>query len=221
MIGYLLNTLVIGVLFADFLERRFPEYFKDFLLVTSYNCIYYFSKLQIILIKVKNQFNKLIDSNESLLKLKNDINKLNFYFHDKELKENNVDYCDGYNFYIYNYVNNNYVNRAIYYNDNMIPKNEVSDIKFMLIEFNIGEKSYKIDLKTDVFNYYLIGNKFIKDFFIYYIKKHININETIDDNQKFSLKIIDQNVNNVEIEFTDKNECVLLEKNEYKILFTS
>jgi len=220
MIGYLLNNFIIGILFADFLERRFPEYFKDLLFIASYKCIYCFSKLQILLIKVKNKFNILIDSNESLLNLKNDINKLNFYFHNQELTVNNIEHCDGYNFYIYNYVTNNFVNRSIYYNDNITPKNEVSDIKFILIEFNVVDKSYKIDLKTDVFNYYLVGNKFTKEFFIYYIKKYININETIDHNQKCSIKIIDHNVNTIEIDFTDKNESILLEKNDYKIIKT-
>lgn len=214
----LFNSLMVCILFVDMVERRFPDYFKDLILKVSYNCIYYFSKLQIILIKVKKVFINLINSNETLLKLINDINKLKFYFHNEELKENNVDYCHGYNFYIYNYVNNNFVNRGIYFNDNIIPSNEVSEIKFILIEFNIGDKSYKIDLKTDVFNYYLVGNKFTKDFFIYYVKKHINVNETMDDNQKCSVKIIDHNVNTIEIQFTEKNENIILEKNDYKIL---
>lgn len=214
----LFNLLMVCILFVDMVERRFPDHFKDLILKVSYNCIYYFSKLQIILIKVKKVFINLINSNETLSKLINDINKLNFYFHNEELKENNTDYCHGYNFYIYNYVNNNFVNRGIYFNDNIIPSNEVSEIKFILIEFNIGDKSYKIDLKTDVFNYYLVGNKFTKDFFIYYVKKHINVNETMDDNQKCSIKIIDHNVNTIEIEFTEKNENIILEKNDYKIL---
>jgi hypothetical protein len=218
MIGHLLNSLIIGILFVDFLYRRFPDYFKDKFLIASYNFIYFYSKLQIIFVKVKRQFNILIDSNETLLKFKNYINKIKFYFHVQELAENNVEHCKGYKFNIYNYAKNNFVNRSIFFNDSLIPKNEVSDIKFMLIEFNIGDKSYKIDLKTDVFNYYLIGNKFTREFFIYYIKKHINENETIDNHQKCSIKIIDQNVDSIIIEFTEKNESILLEKNEYKIL---
>jgi hypothetical protein len=79
--------------------------------------------------------------------------------------------------------------------------NQLSDIKFMLIEFKIGETVYKIDLKTDKFNYYLLGNKFTKDFFIFYIETHLNKKHDTSNNN-CSLKIIDHNVNQLEIEFT-------------------
>jgi hypothetical protein len=215
MIGNLLYSLIIGILFFDFLERRFPNYFKDYSLLASYSCIYYYSKLQILFVKITKQFNSLIDSNKILLNLKNSISKINF--HEQELVENNIDYCEEYKFNIYNYPDNNFVNRAIFFNDSLIPKNEVTELKFILVEFKIGNCSYKIDLKTDTFNYYLIGNKFTREFFIYYIKKHNNITEVINDH-KCSVKIIDQNVDLVIIDFTEKNESILLEKNGYKIL---
>ena len=91
----------------------------------------------------------------------------------------------------------------------------------MLIEFKAGDNIYKIDLETDIFNYYLIGNRFTKDFFVYYVKKYINKNNTINENDKCSVKIIDHDVNNIEIEFTDKNESILLEKNGYKLNITN
>jgi hypothetical protein len=37
-------------------------------------------------------------------------------------------------------------------------------------------------------------------------------------NDNYSLKIIDHNVVAIEFEFTDKNESILLEKNDYKLL---
>jgi hypothetical protein len=225
MISRLLNSFFIGVLFVDFIERRFPlefKIYKDHLINMSctftYNCIFYYSKLQILVINIKNKLNIFIDSNPSLTKLKHEIND---YFKNNELEKNNTDNCYGYNFFIQNYPDNNLVNRQIFYKDSNNPINESSDIKFILVEFNFRDKSHKIDLKTDIFNYYLVGNKFTKDFFIYYIKKHYNINETINNDEKCSIKIIDHNVNQIELEFTDKNESILLEKNGYKLSITN
>jgi hypothetical protein len=94
----------------------------------------------------------------------------------------------------------------------------------MLTEFKVGEKTYKIDMKTDEYNYYMIGNKFTKDFFIYYINQHLLSKyeqHEIDKNERYILKIIDHDVNSMTIDFTDKNECILLEKNGYKLITTN
>jgi hypothetical protein len=83
----------------------------------------------------------------------------------------------------------------------------------------IGENKYKIDLKTDTYNFYLVGNEFKEKFFIYYLQQHLKINQLIDyTHDKLTLKILDHNVNALTIEFTDKLESIVLEKNGYKIL---
>ena len=219
MIYYLLNNLMIWVLFLDFLERRFPNYFNDLLFNVSYSGIYCYSKLQICFTQAKNKLNLFIENTPFLLKIKNDIKKINFYFHDEHFEEKTIDYCDGFDFYIYNYIVDNCVNKAIYYSKNSnIPLFNVSNIKFILVEFHFNDKEYKIDLKTDVFNYYLVGNKLTKNFFIYYIKNHYN--ENIDKNtcEKCSVKIIDHNVNNIELNLTENNdEGILIGKNGYII----
>ena len=84
------------------------------------------------------------------------------------------------------------------------------------MEFKIGDNEpYKVDLKTDKFNYYLVGNKFTKQFFIFYLKNYLEIKEIKDD--KVNLKIIDHDINTFEIDFTDKNESIVLEKNGYQL----
>jgi hypothetical protein len=64
----------------------------------------------------------------------------------------------------------------------------------------------------------VVGNSFNKQFFVYYLKQILKISEEINDDDKFSLKVIDNDVNTVELDFTDKNESILLEKNGYKLL---
>lgn len=210
----------LGLLLNDFFERKCPNEFKNFrdlilnlFVNTSYKCIYFYSKCQIFITKTKNNFNLFIKSNPALLKFKNDICK----FSNVNDTENCVDYCNGFNFYIHNHTNNNVINKQIFYKDSIEPLNKNSDITFMLIEFKAGENIHKIDLKTKTFNYYLIGNRFTKDFFVYYIKKHINKNEVFNENEKYSIKFIDHDVNKVEFDFTDKNESIILEKSGYKL----
>jgi hypothetical protein len=79
----------------------------------------------------------------------------------------------------------------------------------------IGDNKHKVELKTNDFNYYLVGNKFTKEFFTYYLREHLKNNDEIKDDDKFSIKIIDHDVNTVELDFTHQNESILLGKNGY------
>jgi hypothetical protein len=236
MISYYINNFIhfslgfgIGFILNNFIKEQYPnEYIIYKNLMTnlffnvSYNCIYFYSKCQIFLFKIKKFIYSTINSNTIIKSIIDDINQLKFYFYNLDLENYNIDYyidyCDGYDFYIHNYPVNNTVNRHICFSDNNNLINENSDIKFMLVEFKIGEKKFKIDLKTNIFNYYLVNNKFTKEFFIYYIKKHINTDETINNSDKCLLQIIDHNVNNIELEFVNKDDSILLEKSDYKII---
>lgn len=228
MVFKILNTLFLSVLFLDFLDRRFPNETKCFVINLSINCIYYFGVFQIFFFKTLNNINIMIESNETLLKFKKEIEKTILKYYNTKLDKNelnedpnedSIDNCYNYDFYIQNFTNDNkIVNKRICFIDNDGPINDPSEIKFILIEFNCGDKKFKIDLKTDKFNYYLVGNKFTKDFFIYYVKKHIDNNETFDKYEKYAIELIDHNVIKVEFEFNDENNGFILEKTDYKII---
>jgi hypothetical protein len=128
------------------------------------------------------------------------------------------DECD---FMIYSWLDDtkNCVNKKLVY-DLKEPLSfcEVSDIKFLLIELKFGENNaHKIDLKTNEYNFYMVGNSFTKQFFIYYLKQILKSTEEIKEDCKFNLKFIDHDVNTVELDFTDKNENIILEKTGYKL----
>ena len=76
MISNILNSLLIGLLFIDMLERRCPDEFKNCMINLSYNMVYIYSKAQILFIRFNTNINKFIDNNESLLKIKNNVNSL-------------------------------------------------------------------------------------------------------------------------------------------------
>jgi hypothetical protein len=135
------------------------------------------------------------------------------------ISDKSDDNCD---FMIYSWLDDtkSCVNKKLIYDlKEPLSFSEVSDIKFLLVELKIGENSsHKIVLKTDEYNFYIVGNTFTKQFFIYYLKQILKIGEEIKDDDKFNLKIIDHDVNTVELDFTDKNESILLEKSGYKLL---
>lgn len=231
----------IGLLLNDFFDRRCPDGYKIFtnqmtnlFVNVSFNCIYYYSKCQIFFINIRNNFNLFIETTPALLKLKNDINSLIKYKPEKVLmyefiKDGKItEFCDfdsvnKPDLMIFSWLDNDKkcVNKKIVYENGCTNVAEVSDIKFMLTEIKIGEsESHKIDLKTDKFNYYLVGNKFTKSFFIFYLKQYLEVDNIGSDTQ-MTLKMIDHDVNKVEIDFTDKNESILLEKNGYKLIITN
>jgi hypothetical protein len=221
MISRFLNSFLLGFLFIDCVERRFPDQFKNFAMNVSYNCIYYYSKCQIFFIKYisKNPiYLKIMKTIES--KTKSTENRLGFIF----VKDNfhyNID-IDSPDLIVVGDLSKNPVPKRIVYEQNYTDIDfEESKIKFMLIEFTIGVNSYKINLKTDTYNYYIVGNKFTKDFFIFYVNEYLLSKydqHEINKEEKYTLKIIDNDVNSIDIDFTDQNESILLEKNGYKLL---
>lgn len=224
MIYKLLNSLIIFVLFVDMLERRFPNEVKNIIINVSLNCIYHYSKFQIFLSIMNRKINKYIESNEALLKIKCELKSLMKTLNHSENKfeyvknGNKVTAKDDYDFIIYSWEaeDNKFINKKITLNEHELTIPEVSDSKFIWLEIKIDDNlSHKIDLKTDDYNYYIVGNIFNKQFFLFYLKNYLNIKAELDN--KFNLKIIDQDVNNIDLELTDKN-YILMEKNGYKLI---
>ena len=225
----------------EYLKNKFPEKYQEIIVSFSYHLIYLYSKAQILYMNLIKVVNKKIEENPNLLKLKNDLdllmnpksgipNMVDYIKNGNPVdKSNSLDKCNSLNksdndfdFMIYSWLDNtkSYINKKLIHDSNEpLSFSEVSDIKFFLVEFKIGENSsHIIDLKTNEFNFYIVGNNCNKHFFLYYLKQFLKIGEEIKDDDKFTLKIIDNNVNTVELYFTEKNESVLLEKNGYKLL---
>lgn len=229
MISTFVTGVLIGVLLADFLERRFPREFNNVITDVTLNVIYLYSKLQIYFSQINKKFNNYIESNPKLLEFKNKLDSVigpskimvTEFIKNGELL--NIIETDEktFDFGIISTFDNEkrYLNKKIIYNkDEKIERIERSDISFILVEIKIGENTtYKIDLKTDAYNFYLVGNKFTKEFFIYYLKFYLKINDSINETEKITLKIIDHDVNTFTVDFTDKNESITLEKNGYNL----
>ena len=92
---------------------------------------------------------------------------------------------------------------------------ELSDISFIALYLNYNNARYHINLKTDKYNYYLVGNVINKFFLQYYINTVLNnSNFTIDDKKSYSLELMDHEVNMI---YLDIEDSIIIEKNNYHI----
>ena len=229
MLTTLLRTGILAILLNDYLKRIYPDKYQELIVSISYNLIYLYSKAQILYMNLIRVVNKKIEENPNLLKLRNDldlllkpksgiITMLDYIKNGNSVNITSDTECD---FMIYSWLDNtkNCVNKKLVYDlKEPLSFTEVSDVKFLLIELKVGENnSHKIDLKTDEFNFYLVGNSFTKQFFIYYLKQIVKSTEEIKDDDKINLKFIDHDVNTIDLDFTDKNENIILEKTGYKL----
>lgn len=220
------RTILLSLLLIDYIERTYPKKYEDFIVTVSYNFIYVYSKAQIFYMNIVKTVNKKIAETPKLLKLKNDLDLLLNQKNDKavmiECIKNGVlsdslsmTECD---FALYSRLDDSKkcLNKKIVYDlDESIVVYEVSDIKFLLVELKNGTNTYKIDLKTDAYNFYIVGNRFTKQFFQYYLTEILKKSyESVDD---YSVHLIDHNVNSVELDFSDENNHILLEKTDYKL----
>ncbi len=226
MISHCVNSFLIGILFVDMLERRFPQQCINVLTEITFNVLYLYSKIQIQMVKLSIRFHTLIESTPILLFIQNALHDIvnpvkqrvtvTQFIKDGHINTTNDKDCD---FVLFSWFDcdTKCINTKIVYDINEpLTVSECSDIKFMLIELQIGEnKTYKIDLKTSEYNYYVVGNKFTKPFFRFYLKYHLKNYSVINDTETMTLRIIDHEVNTFTINFTDKNEYIALDKSSY------
>jgi hypothetical protein len=225
-IANLLRTIIFGALLNDYLKRTYPKKYEEFLVTVSFNAVYAFSVIQI---KIKQAQKYILNSNPRLSELLETYNKtriknfIDFVLNGKVIFSTtilipDIDHPKNSDFIIYSDGKSR--NKKLLTEVSVDEKYdyEMSDICFILVELKIGDNTYKIDLKSDNYNFYVVGNCFTKKFFVYYLTEILKPTQQFDNDNKFIIKIIDHNVNPIEFEFTDKNENIVLEKNGYKLL---
>jgi hypothetical protein len=227
----LLRTVLFAFLLNDYLKRTYPKMYEDILVKSSFNLIYAFSVVQIKLKKLQEYVCKNNPKLAAILEKYNKINidnNVDFVLEGKIIHSTNIstlndDHPQKFDFIIYSdctgeEINKKIISKPITADAKDDYKCEKSDIKFMLIELKFGDKIIKIDLKSDTYNFYVVGNCFTKQFFQYFLIEILKQPESVDN---FSIKFIDHNVDTVEVDFSDKNSSILLEKKEYKLSITN
>jgi len=193
-----------------------PNYLLNLIYSVSYNSIYYYSKLQLQFIKTRNNaltYAKTVPFLNNLLTyFKPDksiytytIINDHFSICSKHDREKNIDYKI-------------IINEILDYEEkkNIESSNiEEANYKFIMTEITINNKKIVIQFKTDKYNYLIVNNGLDSEFIRYFLKTHYS--EMIRDLEieKYTIKIIDHNVNIVEF---DETKMLYIEKNEYSIL---
>ena len=200
---YILSTIIrvmtLTLLLDDYLRRNYPQKYETFLFTVSYNAINLYSKGQIILNKAISNIKSFIHSNPKLKKIIDNIyskEKLPEIKHMLKLKK-------------------------IIINKPFTFDYELTNFSFLLIEFVIGEKIYKINLKDKTYNFYIVDNIFDTDFFTYYLTTHypekiLKKDIDITQNEICMVKIVDHNVKTFSVDMK-KNSSIKLLKDGYVI----
>jgi len=228
----IIRTGVIVILLNDYLKRTFPRHYDNILIQFTVKTINIFSKFQLIYIATYNQVKFIVNNNKYLKQISNEIYNKDIRNEICQIKNNtihikyftnisNVSFEEENNcFYIFSdniNASNKCVNKILLYSQPFNINYEVSNIKFMLLEVKLNGNNYKIDLKNDESNYYIVNNIFDKNFFIFYLNNYQICSLTTEDIEKidkFDIKLIDQDVNVRELEITDK-KFILIKKDEY------
>jgi hypothetical protein len=206
--------LYIALTLIQFHKEIYPAQHKNFLIKITYYTIYCYSRMQLIIENIKNRlpismiyifFSKQKNDNNIEVvfegKIINKINKTNI---------NNL-LSTNYDFILYSEIKNNLTYKRIIYPDNLKPDNETlfkcepSEIKFMLTEIILGDKTVNIDFKINNNSYYVCDNIFNLNFIMYFLNKYHSeaIKDIINSNKmlNYTIDILDQNVNKITVDF--------------------
>jgi hypothetical protein len=162
----------------------------------------------------KNKQMELIHFNNGVIHMKKFTNDTDASFNDNNNKNNLYMLAD--------YANSN-TNYLLSQRQHFLPNYEISNIKFLLVELQLENKHFKIDLKTETENYYIVSNTLDKVFFLYYMFNYShNFTEKLTYEEMTTLietarvTIIDNNVNKFVIDLS-KNESITIDKDKYII----
>jgi len=225
---------VVAFLVNDYLKNNYQDKYNSLITNGGLSLIHMYSKIQMLC-------NKLAASNPTIIHLINQLfnsshssiyepdvefildGHVNFLATKEEfVKEvsahsNDVDY----DFIIYsNYDEvNKIVNKTIF---TKMPSESdfqytTSDIRFILSEVEINDKTIKIDFKTDNYNYYIVNNVINPKFLEYFLKKYhsreiMDFHEFEKPFQDMKLKILDHNVEKQEF---DLKHVLKINKGDY------
>jgi anionic cell wall polymer biosynthesis LytR-Cps2A-Psr (LCP) family protein len=211
---------VFAFLVNDYFKHNYTEKYNTIITNGGFSLIQLYSKIQILC-------NKLAASNPLIVNLMNQIfnnahssdpdvefildGYVNFLVTKEELVKAGVRHCNeiDYDFIIYsNYDKvNKIVNKRIF---TKMPCEadfhySTSDIRFILAEVEINDKTIKVDFKTDNYNYYIVNNIINHKFLEYFLKKYhpreiMDFHEFEKPFQDMKLKILDHNVEKQEFD---------------------
>jgi len=234
-------------LLNDYLKRNYPDQYEYTMVCISYNLIILYSKLEFmsnqtinymiernpailpaieqiqeIITKISNYMSE--QSTIEFIKDSKIVNKLtkNTYF-TMNFDFENIDFMAYYQIIANKPINVKIIHIPLEDKDNLLKEESIfeleqSSIKFMLVELQINNQTYKVDLFSDRFNFYIVNNVLDKSFFLYYLRYYTDVDVDSIKIEDIFLKIIDHDVE-TNIYDLNKHYCIIIEKNNYNVEF--
>jgi len=201
---YFYNMCMLIYFTTTIVNKKYPGFYKQLAVGVAYNLIRLYSKAELfyrnniksLQINNINEYITFINNNTSVLVLEAD----------EVLKLEEFPECD---FLIFRDGQNNCLFSYELEEDSL--ECEVTDYTFMLVEVVVETEKYKLDLKTDDYNFYVVGNVFNQTIVSYLLKKFYDL----DDVKQYHVKILDNNVESVEF---DEKKSLILKKDTYAIV---
>jgi len=184
-----------------------------------YNIIYFYSACQIKCTQTYNYLLPYFKSDEIINKINmeqfnidtNELLNISKYILDIAYKFDNK------LFIVSKSDNDSITNKLIVDKNNICISFDESKITFIALYLNYNGFRYNINLKTDEFNYYLVGNVIDKHFVQYYINTVLNIKFSYTESEimTYNLELMDHNVNMISLNF---EQSIIIDKDGYRII---
>ena len=162
---YFYNICMFIYLSTSIVNKKYPGFYKQVVVGIAYNVIRLYSKAELfyrnniksLTLINKDEFVSFISNNTIVVVLEKD-----------EIL--NLEECPEYDFIMYEDSKNNRSFMYDLYEEGVVC--EKTDYTFVLFEVIIDEETYKIELKSDTYNYYVVGNVFNKTIISYLLKRN-------------------------------------------------
>ena len=193
------KTCALGFLLNEYIKKRYPDDYENFVVTASYKFFYFYSQVEIF---IKQTTKYITEKYPTLIVVLDDLKKfvrsnqpthsdIEFIKNSRVVKKviknqyltlsdfTNIDYdCLIYkdrssvpnNIKIIRNLPNNKEDLKYLLENKETYEYEKSNIKFILVEIIYQGKTYKLDLSTNKVNFYIKDNILNYSFFLYYLR---------------------------------------------------
>jgi hypothetical protein len=206
--------------------------------IVSYNCIYYFSLLQIKFnIYLEPYLHKLFENCLTYIGYNDDptyVLYITYSFYKNGLpiesgflKQDELisDILEPDEYDLFTVSLNDYDKKSdIYFSKNICFNKKIlinsinfvdSHIKFLNIVLKYNGNEYEIKLKDEGDNFYITGSIIDLAFFKYYLRYKMHVENVDYENFKYGLYLLDHNVNRVEL---DESDAIIIKEDGYEVI---
>ena len=172
--------LFAGVGITYFVKHNYPNYYNNLAISFMYQCVYYYSFLEMIYLKHLKHLKHLTFTSPPNTRFEFIKNGKIVDFQQE---------CDCH-FMIYSQKNEKQIIKAANKDRTFIK----SSVSLILFNIELNNKTISLKLSGDDYNYYIVGNVIDSRFLWYFLNKHYNLDLT-EPLMNYTLNIIDNNVN--------------------------